>query len=113
MKLTPIKVLIESLTPDYFKALEEYEEAMEEADKLGLRVPEKPKGKDPEYKLKYYNFDHYIMDSWSTDWDPQKECAIIVAIWFHIHSSSFSIMNIQMTESEWIELLKDLGYSCK
>lgn len=113
MKLTPLKVLIESYTPADFEALEEYEVAVEKADRLGIDAPEKPKIKNPEYKTKYYNLDNYIMDSWSTNWDSQKDCPIIIAIWFHIHSSAFSIMNIQMKESEWIELLKDLGYSCK
>jgi len=113
MKLVPVKVLVESYSPEDFQAIEEYEEALTNAERLGLTPPEKPKGKDPEYRTKYYNFDNYILDSWAVQWDHLKDCPIIIAIWFHSHSAAFSIMNIQMTESDWKELLKDLGYSCK
>lgn len=110
IKLTPLKVLIESLTPDYFKAVEEYEEEAKQAASMNIKAPPKPRGKEPEYKTKWYNLNNYDIDSWSSDWDDGNECPIIIVIWYHIPSESMTIMNVQMKESEWIKLLEELDY---
>lgn len=110
-QLTPFKVLIEQYTPEDFEALQEYEDRLAHADRLGLEVPERPKAKEPEYKTKYYNLDNYILDSWSADYDVQRDCPIIIAIWYHPFTEALSIMNIQMKESEWKLLINQLGYT--
>lgn len=113
MKLTSLKVLIETYTPEDIKILQNYEKELIEAEKLGLKEPEEPEFKKPEYKTKYYNFDQYILDTWFAHWDKERNCPVIIATWFHVPSSSLSLMNVQMKESEWIEFLGTIGYSCK
>jgi len=112
MRLTPLKVLIETWTPEDFEKLEEYQEQMEEvSDRVVRKSIEKPDISKPEYKVKWYNLDNYILDSWSTEWDKERDCPIIIAVWIQTLTSGMSIMNINMVESEWKQLLLTLGYT--
>lgn len=111
MKLTPLKVLIETYTMEDLEAFEDYQMEVERSKDLGIVAPERPKIKEPEYKTKNYNLEFYILDSWFADWDKDRECPIIVVTWFHSQTSNLLVMNVQMKETEWKELLLTLGYT--
>lgn len=112
MKLTPIKVLVTTLSPQDQEAWEQYEVQMSELSddvvRSSLPKPSIPEGR---YQNKWYNMDQYIILSWSPDWDSVRDVPMIIAQLHCITSNTTEHINANYKESDWMKLLSQLGYS--
>lgn len=119
IKLTPFKLLIGVVTDEDVQNFEEYQDQLNEihneySDDVvrdsKLNSLKKPKLAEPEYKIAWYNMEHYIIDTWTADWDTKHECSCIISTFFNTLTEEMHILNLQYGESEWKEILKQLDY---
>lgn len=112
MKLTPIKVLISTLSPDDIEEYQKYQDTLEAtSDSIVRSTISKPSLPEAVYKIKYYNMDQYMISTWAADWDKIREKPIIIAVMLFLPTNSLEVINAQYTETEWKKFLLKLGYT--
>ncbi len=97
---------------EYNEALEEYEENLEQASRLGLegnlRRPVEPKYKTG-YKRMNFNLCDKVFSNWVEEWDEDNECQIVVVDCYSRVNSEFMQYHIKATETQWMNLLEQFG----